>query len=80
METLIYGTGDVISSLNRRLFTLRILKNHVSNISILKLVDGLFMSEIRFGLQLIAKVGLCESDPSNKDIENIQKVQCKTSF
>ena len=67
----------MIMSLNRRLFTIRRLRNHLSNSFLLKLVDGLFMSKIRYGLQLIGKVRLTESDPSNKDIENIQKVQNK---
>ena len=43
----------------------------------MKLVDGLFNSKIRYGLQLIAKFRLNESDPSNKDVENIQKIQNK---
>ena len=43
----------------------------------MELVDGLFTSKIRYGLQLIAKVRLNETDPSNKDVENIQKVQNK---
>ena len=77
MKILIYGSGEVISSLNKRLFTLRRLRNHVSNSSLIKMVDGLFMSKIKFGLQLIATVRLCESDPCNKDIESIQKVQNK---
>ena len=64
-------------SLNRRLFIIRRLRNHLRNSSLLKLVDGLFMSKIRYGLQLVGKVRLTESDPSNKDIENIQKVQNK---
>ena len=67
----------MIMSLNRRLFTIRRLRNHLSNSFLLKLVDCLFMSKIRYGLQLIGKVRLTESDPSNKDIENIQKVQNK---
>ena len=36
----IYGTGGVIMALNRRLFTLRRLKNHLNNKSLMKLVDG----------------------------------------
>ena len=64
-------------SLNRILFIIRRLRNHLRNSSLLKLVDGLFMSKIRYGLQLVGKVRLTESDPSNKDIENIQKVQNK---
>ena len=42
----IFGTGGVIMSLNRRLFTLQRLKNHLNSRSLMKLVDGLFMSKI----------------------------------
>ena len=64
-------------SLNRRLFAIRRLKNHLNEKSLLKLADGLFTSKIRFGLQLLAKVRLNDADPLNQDIENIQKVQNK---
>ena len=53
------------------------MRNHLNNKSLLKLADGLFTSKIRFGLQLLAKVRLIDSDPVNQDIENIQKVQNK---
>ena len=64
-------------SLNRRLFAIRRLRNHLDNKSLSKLADGLFTSKIRFGLQLLAKVRLSTSDPVNQDIEYIQKVQNK---
>ena len=64
-------------ALNRRLFSIRQLRNHLNTTSLMKLVDGLFISKIRYGLQLIGKVRILESDPSNKDIENVQKVQNK---
>ena len=64
-------------SIIRRLFTIRRLRNHLNSTAIMELVDGLFTSKIRYGLQLIAKVRLNETDPSNKDVENIQKVQNK---
>ena len=76
-KTQIYGTGGVIMSLNRRLFAIRRLRNHLDNKSLSKLADGLFTSKIRFGLQLLAKVRLSTSDPVNQDIEYIQKVQNK---
>ena len=37
----------------------------------------IFTSKIRYGLQLLGKVRLHESDPKNKDFDNIQKVQNK---
>ena len=76
-KTQIYGSGGVIMSLNRRLFAIRRLKNHLNEKCLLKLADGLFTSKIRFGLQLLAKVRLTDDDPHNQDIENIQKVQNK---
>ena len=41
--------------------------------SILKLVDGLFMSKIRYGLQLYGKVRTDEDCPKCDDLMVIQK-------
>ena len=43
--------------------------------SILKLVDGLFMSKIRYGLQLYGKVRTDEECPNCDDFKVIQKKQ-----
>ena len=43
----------------------------------MKLADGLFTSKIRYELQLLGKVRLSDSDPSNTDFDNIQKDQNK---
>ena len=64
-------------SLNRRLFLLSRLRNHLSKASILKMADGIFTSKIRCGLQMMGKVRLQDSDPTNKDFDSIQKVQNK---
>ena len=41
-----HGKGGVISALNSRFYFIRRLRSHLSMKSILKLVDGLFMSKI----------------------------------
>ena len=41
-KTQIYGSGGVITSLNRRLFAIRRLRSHLDNKNLLKLADGLF--------------------------------------
>ena len=64
-------------SLNRRLFTIRRLRNHLNDASLLKLVDGIFTSKIHYGIQLLGKVRMCDNDPTNKDFDNIQKIQNK---
>ena len=43
----------------------------------MKVIDGLFTSKLRYGIQLFGKVRRNETDPTNLDIENIQKVQNK---
>ena len=76
-QTQIYGAGGAIMSLNRRLFIIRRLKHYLNNASLMKLMDGIFTTKIRYGLQLMGKVRLQDSDPTNLDFDNIQKVQNK---
>ena len=49
-KTHIYGTGGLISKLNKRLFAIRRLRNHINSASLMKVVDGLFTSKLRCGL------------------------------
>ena len=62
----IQGSGGVVSSLNKRLFVIKRLKNHVGISSLNKLVDGLFTSKINYGLQLYGKVRVTENDPKKQ--------------
>ena len=73
----IYGKGGMIPSLNSRLFKIKRLKNHLNNKSLLKIVDGLFTSKLRYGLQLLGKVRTCQTDPTSKEFGDIQVIQNK---
>ena len=73
----IHGKGGLLSALNSRLYIVRRLKNHLSTKSVLKLVDGLFTSKIRYGLQLLGKVRLKREDQESADFKAIQLVQNK---
>ena len=73
----IRGKGGVLSALNSRLYIIRRLQNHLSKKSVLKMVDGIFVSKIRYGLQLLGKVRLTGQDPENEDLREIQLVQNK---
>ena len=53
------------------------MRNHLSLKSILKLVDGLFTSRVRYGLQLYGLVRTASTDPVNEDLKAIQLVQNK---
>ena len=76
-STQIQGPQGVVSALNKRLFAIKRLKNHVKNKFLDKIVDGLFTSKISYGVQLYGKVRLSVEDPINKDIKAIQMVQNK---
>ena len=69
----IYGTGGLLASLNQRLFYIRRLKNSIGEKALLKISNGLFISKIRYGLQLLGKVRMSTSEPLNQDLEAIQK-------
>ena len=51
------------------------MRSHLSKTSIIKLVDGLFMSKIQDGLQLYSKVRMVEEDLVYGDLKAIQLVQ-----
>ena len=69
----IYGTGGLLASLNQRLFYIRRLRNVNGPKALLKLSNGLFISKLRYGLQMLGKVRWRDSDPSNQDLEAVQK-------
>ena len=71
----IHGTGGLLSALNSRLYIIRRLKSHLSKKAVLKVVDGIFMSKLRYGLQLYGKVRTNDSDPEYKDFKAIQLIQ-----
>ena len=52
----IYGKGVLIAALNMRLFAIRRLQNHLSKKALFKVVDGIFTSKIRYGIQLFGNV------------------------
>jgi hypothetical protein len=73
----LYNKGGLISSLNSRLFMIKRLKNSLSSTALQKIVDGLFTSKLRYGLQLLGKVRKSDEDPKNAELQAIQKIQNK---
>ena len=65
----------MISSLNSRIYIIRRLKNYLSFKSILKMVDGIFTSKLRYGLQLMGKVRTSIEDQETAEFKAIQVVQ-----
>ena len=73
----IYGNKGLISSLNQRLFLIRRIINHLPVNKIAGIVDGIWSSKLRYGLQLFSEVRLKEESPHNKHMSQIQKAQNK---
>ena len=73
----IHGKGCIISYLNRRLYTIMRLNNSLNKKAIIKVADSLFNSKIRYGLQLLGKVKMSNSESPNQDLQDIQLVQNK---
>ena len=76
-KSQIYGKSGLVSSLNSRMFIIKRLGNHIKCEALLKVIDRLFTSKIRYGLQLLERVRLSESDQVNQDLQAIQKIQNK---
>ena len=65
----IHGKGGVIASLNLRLFLIRRLKGQLNNQSLRKVSEAIFISKIRYGLQLLGKVRVSPNDPLQGDLD-----------
>ena len=66
-----------LSCLNQRLYVLRRLRNFISKAALKKVANSIFMSKVRYGLQLLGKVRWSEQDPKQGDLQAIQKAQNK---
>ena len=73
----INGIGGVVSSLNSRLYLIRRLKNQLHLSGLKKVADSLFVSKIRYGLQLLGRVRQSDTETSSGDLHTIQLIQNK---
>jgi len=71
----ISGKGGLLSALNSRHYIIKRLSSHLSKDSIRMLVDGLYMSKIRYGLQLYGTVRLNDLDPVCLELKAVQTKQ-----
>ena len=57
------GTNGLINALNKRTFSIRRVRNQLPKSDVLKVVHSIWMSKLRFGLQLCYKVRTKKEDP-----------------
>ena len=71
------GTNGLISSLNKRTFSIRRVRNHLPKSEMQKVVQSLWMSKLRYGLQLCNQVRVKHDDPENQNMKTAQIAQNK---
>ena len=71
------GKGGVIPSLNSRLFIIKRLSNYICKERLKRVADSLYMSKLRYGVQLCGKVRLSEDEPKNLLLSSLQITQNK---
>ena len=65
----------VVKALNQRTGLIRRMKNHLSGEKVKKLVDSIWTSKLRYGLQLCGKVRISEEMGRNKQLTQLQMAQ-----
>jgi hypothetical protein len=71
------GTNGLISSLNKRLYAIRRVKNHIPKDKLPRLAHALWASKLRYGLQLCSNVRLLDTDSHNIFMKAMQVAQNK---
>ena len=71
------GTNGLISALNKRTFTIRRIKQQIPIKCTMRVVQSIWMSKLRYGLQLCNKVRTSTTDPINNNMLAAQVAQNK---
>ena len=61
-QSQINGTGGMLSSLNQRLFLIKRLRNSLNYSGLRKVAESLYISKVRYGLQLMGEVRWTNAD------------------
>ena len=71
------GSDGLINALNKRTFIIRRIKNQLPKKNIMQIVQALWMSKLRYGLQLCNQVRVKASDSLNSNMKAVQVAQNK---
>lgn len=66
---------ELIKSLNHALFTLRWLRNKLSQNHLISVAHGIFMSKLTYGISVYAPTKITDEDKSNEILDSLQKLQ-----
>ena len=71
------GKGGLIASLNTRLFIIRRIANQIPHSQRKKLINSLWMSKLRYGLQICSRVRCTDLEPKTNNMRIAQITQNK---
>ncbi len=71
------GKGGLLSSLNQSLFMVKRISISISKKKLRKVVDSLWTSKLRYGLQLCTEVRLTEEHPKSLHMTMARRLQNK---
>ena len=71
------GTNGLINSLNKRTFSIRRIRNQIPKKEVIKVVQNIWMSKLRYSLQLCNQVRTKPEDPTNQNMKSAQVAQNK---
>ena len=66
---------QLTSSLNQRLFVIRRISNQIPKSKVMSIVHSIWVSKLRYGLQLCSKVRLTEAEPKTECMKDLQLTQ-----
>ena len=69
--------NSLLNSLNKRTFAIRRISNKIPKIEVIKVVQSIWMSKLRYGLQLCNQVRTNTEDPTNSLMKSVQVAQNK---
>jgi hypothetical protein len=64
--------GGLIPSLNKRLFQIRRLKNTLTTCALKKVAESIYISKLRYGVQLLGKIRWNTDDTTTADLRAVQ--------
>ena len=67
-----WGKGGLLQALNQRLFVIRRIANHIPKEKLKLIASSIWMSKVRYGLQLTNKARMAEEDKKMKDMKAVQ--------
>ena len=71
------GKSGLISSLNKRLFAIRRVANHIQKEKLIQLAHALWISKLEYGLQICTEVRIAETETKSANLKGMQIAQNK---